>query len=135
MLAPKKLKRRKQHRPDVRGVATAGNTVAFGKFALKAVTGGWVDAKQIEASRRVMTRFVKRGGKIWIRIFPHRPITNKGSQSTMGGGKGVPEYYVAIVKPGTVIFEMDGITEAQAMEAMTLAGHKLPVKTRVVIKD
>lgn len=134
MLAPKKLKMRKHHRPDVRGTAKGNVQVSFGSFALKAVTGGWVKAQQLEASRRVMTRFVKRGGKIWIRVFPQRPITAKGSQSTMGGGKGVPDYYVAVVKPGTVIFEMDGVTEEQAKEAMNLAAYKLPVKTKFIVK-
>ncbi len=135
MLAPKKLKRRKPHRPDVKGIATTNKTVAFGEFALQATTGGWVKAQQIEATRRVLTRYVKKGGKIWIRIFPHRPITAKGSQTTMGGGKGAPDYYVAIVHPGTVMFEMDGITEAAAKEAMELAAYKLPVKTKFIVKD
>ncbi|MDO8669146.1 MAG: 50S ribosomal protein L16 [Candidatus Buchananbacteria bacterium] len=134
-LAPKKLKMRKPHRPNVKGVAARNNTIAFGAFALKATTGAWVSAAQIESARRVITKFLKRGGKIWIRIFPHRPITQKGTQATMGGGKGVPEYYVAIVKPGTIIFEMDGISEAEAKEAMKLAGYKLPVKTKFIVKD
>lgn len=134
-LAPKKLKMRKPHRPNVKGVAGRNNAIAFGAFALKATTGGWVSAQQIESSRRVITKFLKRGGKIWIRIFPHRPITQKGTQTTMGGGKGVPEYYVAIVKPGTIIFEMDGISEVEAKEAMKLAGYKLPVKTKFIVKD
>ena len=133
-LAPKKLKMRKPHRPDVRGVAARGNSIAFGKYAMQATTGGWVSAQQIEASRRVISRFVKRGGKTWIRIFPHRPITSKGTQATMGGGKGVPDYYVAVVKPGTILFEMDGVTEKQAREAMHLAGYKMPVKTKVIVK-
>lgn len=134
-LAPKKLKMRKPHRPHVKGIAKRSNAIAFGAFALKATTGGWVSAQQIESARRVITKFLKRGGKIWIRIFPHRPITQKGTQTTMGGGKGVPEYYVAIVKPGTIIFEMDGVTEAEAKEAMKLAGYKLPVKTKFIAKD
>lgn len=134
MLAPKKLKRRKQHRPDVKGPAKGNREIAFGGYALKAVAGGWITSQQIEAARRVMTRFVKRGGKIWIRIFPQRPITNKGSQTTMGGGKGVPEYYVAVVKPGTIMFEMDGVTETQAQEAMKLASYKLPLKTKFIAK-
>ncbi|MFA5047904.1 MAG: 50S ribosomal protein L16 [Patescibacteria group bacterium] len=134
MLIPKKLKRRKQHRPDVRGVATSNNSVAFGSYALKALTGGWVTAQQLESARRVMSKFVKRGGKIWIRVFPHSPITAKGSQSTMGGGKGVPEYYVAVVKPGSILFEMEGINEKQAKEAMELAGYKLPVKSKFITR-
>lgn len=133
-LAPKKLKMRKPHRPDVRGVAKRNTEIAFGAFGLKALTGGWVSAQQIEAARRVVTRYVKRGGKIWIRIFPHRPITGKGTQSTMGSGKGTPEYYVAVVKPGNIIFEMDGVTADQAKEAMNLAGYKLPVKTKFIAK-
>lgn len=133
-LAPKKLKMRKPHRPDVRGVASRGNFISFGQFGMKAITGGWVSAQQIEASRRVISRFVKRGGKTWIRTFPHRAITEKGTQATMGGGKGVPEYYVAVIKPGNIIFEMDGVTEEQAREAMHLAGYKLPVKTKFIVK-
>ncbi|NCN07144.1 50S ribosomal protein L16 [Candidatus Falkowbacteria bacterium] len=134
-LAPKKLKMRKPHRPDVRGVAGRNNAIAFGKFGLKATTGGWVSAAQIEASRRVITKFLKRGGKIWIRIFPHRPITEKGTQATMGGGKGAPGYYVAVVKPGTMIFEIEGISEADARQAMKLTSYKLPVKTTFIVKD
>ena len=126
---------RKPHRPAVKGMAARSNAIAFGAFALKATTGGWVSAQQLESARRVITKFVKRGGKIWIRIFPHRPITQKGTQATMGGGKGVLEYYVAIVKPGTIIFEMAGIDEAEAKKAMTLAGYKLPVRTKFLAKD
>jgi large subunit ribosomal protein L16 len=133
-LAPKKMKMRKPHRPDVRGVASRNNAISFGKFAMKATTGGWVSAAQIEAARRVIARYVKRGGKTWIRTFPHRAITAKGTQATMGGGKGVPDYYVAVVRPGNIIFEMDGVTEVQAREAMNLAGYKLPVKTQVIVK-
>ncbi len=135
MLAPKKLKRRKPHRPKVGGPATSSNKIAFGKFALKATTGGWVKAQQIESARRVITRYLKRGGKIWIRIFPHRAITGKGTQATMGSGKGVPEYYVAVVRPGNIIFEIDGVTEKQAKEALSLAGYKFPVKTQVITKE
>jgi len=134
MLAPKKLKHRKPHRPDVRGQATAGSSIAFGAYALQATTGGWVSSAQIEAARRVITRYVKRGGKIWIRIFPHRAITNKGSQTTMGGGKGAPDHYVAIVKASAVLFEMEGVSAVQAKEAMELAGYKLPVKTKFIAK-
>lgn len=134
MLAPKKEKHRKTHRPDVRGRATKGNAIAFGSFALQAITGGWIKSQQIEAARRVLTRYLKRGGKMWIRIFPHQPITNKGSQSVMGGGKGVPEYHVAVVKPGNVIFELDGVILAEAQKAIVLAGHKLPIKCRFIAK-
>ncbi len=135
MLAPKKSKYRKPHRPDVKGQAKRGLEVAFGQYGLKAMTGGWVKAKQIEAARRVITRYIKRGGKVWIRIFPHQAISEKGSQSTMGGGKGVPAHYVAVVKPGLVMFELDGIPEKQAEEALNLAGYKLPVKTKFIVKD
>lgn len=134
MLMPKKLKRRKPHRPDVRGKtkATKGDYLSFGAYGLKATTAGWVTAQQLEAARRVITKYVKRGGKTWIRVFPHAPITNKGSQSTMGGGKGAPEYYVATVRPGTIIFEIDGIAENLAKEAMELSAYKLPVQTKFV---
>jgi len=136
MLMPKKLKHRKQHRPDVRrkGEATKGNYLSFGNYGLKATTAGWVTAQQLEAARRVIAKYVKRGGKTWIRIFPHSAITNKGSQSTMGGGKGAPEYYVASVRAGAIIFEIDGILESQAKEAMELAAYKLPVKAKFVKK-
>jgi len=137
MLMPKKLKRRKPHRPDIRrkGEATDGNYVAFGKFGLKALNSGWITAQQLEAARRVIARFVKKGGKVWIRIFPHSPITTKGSQTTMGGGKGAPELYVAAVRSGKIIFEIDGIDEKSATEALSLASYKLPIKTKVVIKS
>lgn len=134
-LAPKKLKMRKPHRPDVKGVATRNTDIAFGSFALKATTSGWVSAQQIESTRRVITKFLKRGGKVWLRIFPHRPITEKGTQSTMGGGKGAPGHYVAVVKAGNILFEIGGITEAEAREAMKLAGYKLPVKTKFIVKE
>ncbi|MEK7653232.1 MAG: 50S ribosomal protein L16 [Patescibacteria group bacterium] len=134
MLAPKKLKNRKHHRPDIKGRATSNDSIAFGEFGLKATTGGWIKSSQLEAARRAMARFIRRGGKIWIRVFPHRPITNKGSQSTMGGGKGAPEYYVAAVKAGNIIFEMDGIAEKEAKEAMELAAYKLPIRAKFIIK-
>jgi len=134
MLAPKKLNRRKQHRPDVKGNATKSNYIAFGMYALQAMSGGWLDSKQIEAARRVLARYTHKGGKTWIRIFPHRPITTKGSQTTMGGGKGAPEFYVAVVKPGTIIFEMDGIPAKDAKDALVKAGDKFPVKTKFIVK-
>ncbi|MFA5021050.1 MAG: 50S ribosomal protein L16 [Patescibacteria group bacterium] len=136
MLMPKKLKHRKPHRPDVRrkGAATKGNYLSFGSYGLKAMTGGWVTAQQLESSRRVIAKYVRRGGKTWIRIFPHVAITNKGSQTTMGGGKGAPEYYVAVVRPGTIIFEIDGIAIDQAKEAMELAAYKLPIKAKFIKK-
>ncbi|MFA7245442.1 MAG: 50S ribosomal protein L16 [Candidatus Magasanikbacteria bacterium] len=137
MLLPKKVKHRKWHKPRRRnkGVATRTNTVAFGTFGLKATTHGWITSRQIEASRRVLTRFVRRGGKIWIRVFPDRPMTKKGSEMPMGKGKGSPDHYVATVKPGTVLFEMSGITLEQAREAMESAKHKLPVKAIFVNKQ
>ncbi len=129
MLIPKKVKHRKWHRPRRmnKGVASRTNTVAFGSFGLKSTSHAWVSSRQIEAARRVLTRYVKRGGKIWIRIFPDRPVTRKGSEVPMGGGKGSPDHYVCTVKPGVVMFEMEGITPAEAREALTQAAYKLPV--------
>ena len=133
MLSPKRTKFRKQHRGRMRGVASKGNTIAFGQFALQAQDCGWVTARQIEASRRAMTRYIKRGGQIWIRIFPDKPVTMRPAETRMGSGKGNPEFWVAVVKPGRILFEMGGseeITEAIAKEAMRLAQYKLPVKTK-----
>ncbi len=137
MLLPKKVKHRKWHRPRRRnrGVATRLTSIAFGSFALRALSHGWLTSRQIEAARRVMTRYVKRGGKIWIRVFPDRPVTKKGSEVPMGGGKGSPDHYVCTVKPGTVLFEMGGITRADAETALTLAGDKLPVKSAFIQKE
>lgn len=136
MLIPRKVKHRKIHKGRRRfvGKATSGISISYGKFGLRADTWQWVTSRQIEAARRAMTRFVKRGGKIWIRVFPDKPITNKGSQSTMGSGKGAVDHYVAVVKPGMVLFEMDGIDETTAREALRLAAHKLPVRTTFVAK-
>ncbi|MBL8031508.1 MAG: 50S ribosomal protein L16 [Candidatus Doudnabacteria bacterium] len=135
MLLPKKLKHRKHHRGHTHGSAMAGSTIAFGQYALKSQESGWVTARQIEAARRAMTRSVQRGGKIWIRMFPDKPITNHGNESVMGGGKGGVDHFVAVIKRGKILFEMDGVTEAQAREAMRLAMHKLPVKTTFIIKQ
>ncbi|MDD5396496.1 MAG: 50S ribosomal protein L16 [Candidatus Moranbacteria bacterium] len=136
MLMPKKVKHRKIHRGgEIRGVATKGNTVSFGTYGLKAMTSGLISARQIEAARRAMTRYVKRGGKIWIRIFPDKPMTKKGDETPMGKGKGSVDHFVAKTKQGRVLFEMDGITEAIAKEAMRLASHKLNVKTKFVVKE
>ncbi len=135
MLLPKKLKHRKHHRTRTTGSATAGITIAFGQFALKAQETAWVTAREIEAARRAMTRSVQRGGKIWIRMFPDKPITNHGNESVMGGGKGAVDHFVAVVKKGKILFEMDGVTEAQAREAMRLASHKLSVKTKFLTKQ
>lgn len=136
MLVPKKMKYRKWHKRRTQGdrIATQKAVVDFGSFGLKAMTESWVTSRQIEAARRAMTRYIKRGGKIWIRIFPDHPITSHGSESTMGGGKGGVDYYMTPVRAGTVMFEMDGVTEEVAREALRLAAHKLPMKTKVVTK-
>lgn len=134
MLMPKKTKYRKDHKRRRGGVASRMTKVSFGSYGLKAVTEHWISSRQIEAARRVLTRYTKKTGKLWIRIFPDKPVTNHGGEMTMGGGKGAVDYYVAIVKPGTVMFEMEGITEEQAQEALTLASHKLPVKCKIVTR-
>ncbi len=135
MLMPKRTKHRKVFKGRVRGVATAGNYIAFGDFALQAQGTDRITARQIESARQAMTRYVKRGGKIWIRIFPHTPVSKKPQDVKMGSGKGNPEFFVAKVKPGTILFEMQGIAEETAREAMRLASHKLPVKTKFLVKD
>lgn len=135
MLIPKKVKYRKPHRPQAKGISVAGSRLAFGAFGLKALENGWLNSRQIEAARRAATRYVQRGGKMWIRVFPDRAVTNHGNENTMGGGKGAPDYFVFAVKKGRMLFEMDGITQAQAREAMRLASHKLPVKTRFLTRD
>jgi large subunit ribosomal protein L16 len=132
MLAPAKVKWRKQQRGNTRGTATRCNAVAFGDYGLQALVPGWIDSKQIEAARVAMTRFVKKGGKLWIRIFPSKPYTKHPAESRMGKGKGAPEGWVAVVKPGTVLFEMAGLKRDVAAQAMNLASHKLPIKTRFV---
>lgn len=133
---PKKVKHRKIHRGgQIRGVATKGNEVSFGSFGLKAVDSGLISARQIEAARRAMTRYIKRGGKIWIRIFPDKPMTKKGEQTPMGKGKGSVDHFVARTKRGKMLFEMDGVAEDVAREAMRLASHKLCVKTKFVSKQ
>jgi len=139
MLSPKRTKFRKQQRGRMRGIATRGNKIAFGQFALQAQECGWITSRQIEASRRAMTRYVKRGGQIWIRIFPDKPVTMRPAETRMGSGKGNPEFWVAVVKPGRILFEMGGseeITEEIAKEAMRLAQYKLPIKTKfIAIED
>lgn len=135
MLTPKKVKHRKWHRGRIRGHATSKINVSFGSFGLRSMEPRWVTARQIEAARRAMTRFIQRGGKIWIRIFPDKPVTIKGNEIRMGGGKGAVDHYVAVVKPGTMLFEMDGVKEDVARQAMKLAAYKLPVKTKFVIRD
>ncbi len=136
MLIPKKVAHRKWHKGRRRnmGVATRTNFVAFGEFGLKSKEAGWVTSREIESARRVLTRYTRRGGKIWIRIFPDKPVTKKGNEVPMGGGKGAPDHYVVPVKPGTVLFEMGGITKESAEEAMHLAGYKIRVKTRFSLK-
>jgi large subunit ribosomal protein L16 len=130
MLLPKRVKHRKQHRGRMSGVATRGNQISFGQFALQAVDACWMSNRQIEAARRAMTRRVRRGGQIWIRVFPDKPITKKPAETRMGSGKGNPEGWVAVVKPGRILFEMGGVELDVAKEAMRLASSKLPIKTR-----
>ncbi|MGH9488023.1 MAG: 50S ribosomal protein L16 [Terriglobales bacterium] len=132
MLMPKKVKFRKQHRGRMTGKAWSGGALAFGDFGLKAMEPGWITDRQIEASRIAMTRFVKRGGKVWIRVFPDKPVTKKPAETRMGKGKGAPDHWVAVVKPGRILFEMEGVPLAQAQEAMRLAAHKLALATRFV---
>ena len=135
MLMPKRVKRRRVHRGRMKGKATKGNTVTYGDYGLAATECGWITSNQIEAARIAMTRSVKRGGKVYIKIFPHKPVTKKPAEVRMGSGKGAPEYWVAVVKPGRIMFEIEGVTEAQAREAMRLAAHKLPVKCKIVAKE
>jgi len=129
MLAPKRVKFRKQMKGRRRGKAQSGNTLNFGDFGVKAADSGWITSRQIEAARIAMTRFIKRGGKIWIRIFPDKPITKKAAETRMGKGKGAPEEWVAVVRPGRVLYEIEGVDEATAREAFRLAAHKLPIQT------
>ena len=135
MLLPKRTKFRKVRKGKIRGVATAGNYIAYGEYALQAQGHERITSRQIEASRQAMTRYIKRGGKIWIRIFPHTPVTRKPLDVKMGSGKGSPEFFVAKVRPGTIMFEMQGVSEEVAREAMRLAAHKLPVKTKFLVKE
>ena len=134
MLLPKRVKYRRVQRGRLTGTATRGNTVTYGDFGLQALEPAWITSNQIEAARIAMTRYIKRGGQVWIKIFPDKPITEKPAETRMGSGKGSPEYWVAVVKPGRVMFEMDGVTEEQAKEAMRLASHKLPIKCKFVTK-
>ncbi len=134
MLMPKKVKYRRRQKGRMKGKATRGNTVDFGEFGLKALEPGWITDRQIEAARSAMTRYVKRGGKIWIRIFPDKPITKKPAETRMGKGKGAPEGWVAVVKPGRILYEMEGLAPEVAEEAMRLAAHKLPIRTKFVTR-
>ncbi|MDB9312279.1 50S ribosomal protein L16 [Spirulina sp. CS-785/01] len=135
MLSPRRTKFRKQHRGRMRGRAKGGTTLNFGDFALQATEPSWITSRQIEAARRAMTRSVRRGGKIWIRIFPDKPVTMRPAETRMGSGKGNPEFWVAVVKPGRILFEMNGVSEAVAREAMRLAANKLPIKTKFVMRQ
>ena len=135
MLSPKKVKHRKQRRGRLTGARLGGSFVSFGKYALQAMEPCWITSRQIEAGRIAITRHVKRGGKIWIRIFPDKPITAKPAETRMGGGKGNPELWVAVVRPGRILYEIDGVEEMVAREAFRLAGHKLPVKTRFLLRE
>ncbi|MCA9329174.1 50S ribosomal protein L16 [Candidatus Saccharibacteria bacterium] len=135
MLLPKRTKFRKVRKGRINGVASKGNYIAFGDFALQSQGTERITSRQIEAARQAMTRYIKRGGKIWIRIFPHTPVTRKPQDVKMGSGKGNPEFFVAKVKPGTVLFEMQGVNEEIAREAMRLASHKLPIKTKFIVRD
>ena len=134
MLQPKKVKHRKWQKGTSRGVETRGANLAFGAYGLKSLEARWITARQIEAARRAMTRYIQRGGKIWIRIFPDKPVTQKPPEVTLGGGKGSVDHYVVPIKPGRILFEMDGVSRGMAEEAMRLAAHKLPVKTKFVAR-
>ena len=135
MLMPKRVKFRRVQRGRMKGKASRGNTLAYGKYGLVATEPAWISSVQIEAARIAMTRYIKRGGKVWIKIFPDKPITEKPAETRMGSGKGAVEYWVAVVKPGRVMFEMDGVAEDVAKEAMRLASHKLPIKTKFIVKE
>ncbi|HCX27554.1 MAG TPA: 50S ribosomal protein L16 [Candidatus Portnoybacteria bacterium] len=134
MLSPKKVKHRKWHKGRARGLTKGGAELAFGSYGLKAMATCWLTSRQIEAARRAITRYVQRGGKIWLRVFPDKPVTKKGAETPMGGGKGSVDHYVCVIKPGRILFEMDGVTLEIAQEAMRLAAHKLPIKTKFVVK-
>jgi len=135
MLMPKKVKYRKQQRGRRAGKAWRGSTLAFGDFGLKVLEPGYITDRQIEASRVAMTRFIKRGGKVWLRLFPDKPVTKKPAETRMGKGKGAPDHWVAVVRAGKNLFEMEGVTQAEANEALRLASHKLPLRTRVVVRE
>ena len=134
MLLPKRVKYRRVHRGRMTGKATRGNKIAYGEFGLQALEPGWITSNQIEAARIAMTRYTKRGGQVWIKIFPDKPVTKKPAETRMGSGKGSPEFWVAVVKPGRVMFEIAGVSEEVAREALRLASHKLPIKTKVIAR-
>ena len=135
MLMPKRVKYRRQHRGRMKGVAHRGNTLTYGDFGIQALEPTWITSNQIEAARRAMTRYIRRGGNIWIKVFPDKPVTEKPAETRMGSGKGAPEYWVAVVKPGRILFELGGVEEEVAREAMRLAAMKLPIKTRFIAKN
>ncbi|HEY9872742.1 MAG TPA: 50S ribosomal protein L16 [Candidatus Obscuribacterales bacterium] len=135
MLSPRRTKFRKQQRGRMEGLATRGNKLNFGEFGLQSTEPAWITSRQIEASRRAMNRYIRRGGKIWIRIFPDKPVTMRPAETRMGSGKGSPEFWVAVVKPGRILFEIGGVPEATAREAMRLASHKLPIQTKFISRE
>jgi large subunit ribosomal protein L16 len=134
LLSPSRTKHRKQHRGRMRGEAHRGSEIAFGEFGLQALEPCWLEARQIEAARIALTRYIKRGGKVWIRVFPDKPVTSKPAETRMGSGKGAPDHWVAVIKPGRIIFELGGVKEDLAKEAMRLAAHKLPIQTKFITK-
>ncbi len=134
MLSPRRTKFRKQQRGRMRGLATRGSSLNFGDFALQSLECGWITARQIEAGRRAMTRYISRGGKIWIRVFPDKPVTMRPAETRMGSGKGAPEFWVAVIKPGRILYEIKGVAEETAREAMRLAAFKMPVKTKFIVR-
>ncbi|MBD2162505.1 MAG: 50S ribosomal protein L16 [Limnothrix sp.] len=135
MLSPRRTKFRKQQRGRMRGLATRGSSLNFGDFALQSLECGWITARQIEAGRRAMTRYIRRGGKIWIRVFPDKPVTMRPAETRMGSGKGAPEFWVAVIKPGRILYEIKGVAEETAREAMRLAAFKMPVKTKFIVRE
>ena len=135
MLMPKRVKRRRVHRGRMKGKANKGNTITYGQYGLVATQPAWITSNQIESARIAMTRYIKRGGHVWIKIFPHKPVTEKPAETRMGSGKGSPEYWVAVVKPGRVMFEIAGVSEEVAREALRLAAHKLPIKCKVIVNE
>jgi large subunit ribosomal protein L16 len=134
MLSPKRTKFRRHHRGRMKGKANRGNFIVYGDFGLQALEPGWIKSRQIESGRRVLTRYVRRNGRLWVCLFPDKPVTMRAAESRMGSGKGMPEYWVAVVKPGKIIYELTGLTESIARKALKIAGHKMPVKTQIVIK-
>jgi len=135
MLQPKRVKYRKSHKGHRRGKAQAGSTIEFGDYGLQALESAWLTSRQIEAARRAITRYIRRGGNVWIRIFPDKPVTKKAAETRQGGGKGAPDHWVVVVKPGRILFEMGGVSEAVAKGAMRLASHKLPINSRFVVRE